>query len=41
LLKILAQELGKRLNKIAIEGHTDSKPHAEGSNYGNLGAFGG
>jgi outer membrane protein OmpA-like peptidoglycan-associated protein len=35
LLKILAQELGKLPNKIAIEGHTDSKPHAEGSNYGH------
>jgi chemotaxis protein MotB len=34
LLKTLAQELGKLPNKIAIEGHTDSKPHAEGSNYG-------
>lgn len=35
LLKMLAQELGKLPNKLAIEGHTDSKPYAEGSNYGN------
>jgi chemotaxis protein MotB len=31
----LAQELGKLPNKVAIEGHTDAKPYAEGSNYGN------
>ncbi|MFY9803984.1 MAG: flagellar motor protein MotB [Candidatus Acidiferrales bacterium] len=35
LLMVLAQELGKLPNKIAIEGHTDSKPYAKGSNYGN------
>jgi chemotaxis protein MotB len=35
LLQTLAQEFGKLPNKIAIEGHTDSKPYAEGSNYGN------
>jgi chemotaxis protein MotB len=35
LLVMLAQELGKLQNKLAIEGHTDSKPYAEGSNYGN------
>jgi len=35
LLIMLAQELGKLPNKLAIEGHTDSKPYAEGSNYGN------
>jgi chemotaxis protein MotB len=35
LLLTLAQEFGKLPNKIAIEGHTDSKPYAEGSNYGN------
>jgi chemotaxis protein MotB len=35
LLRVLAQELGKLPNKIAIEGHTDSKPYAKGSNYGN------
>ena len=31
----LAQELGKLPNKIAIEGHTDAKPYAQGRNYGN------
>jgi chemotaxis protein MotB len=35
LLIMLAQELGKLPNKLAIEGHTDSKPYAEESNYGN------
>jgi chemotaxis protein MotB len=35
LLILLAQELGKLPNKLAIEGHTDSKPYAEGRNYGN------
>ena len=35
LLELLAQELSKLPNKLAIEGHTDSKPYAEGSNYGN------
>jgi chemotaxis protein MotB len=35
LLILLGQELGKLPNKLAIEGHTDSKPYAEGSNYGN------
>lgn len=35
LLIMLAQELGKLPNKLAIEGHTDSKPYVEGSNYGN------
>ena len=35
LLVMLAQELGKLPNKLAIEGHTDSKPYSEGSNYGN------
>jgi len=34
-LKSLAEELGKIPNKIAIEGHTDSKSYAEGSNYTN------
>ncbi len=32
---ILAQELGKLPNKLALEGHTDSTPYAEGRNYGN------
>ncbi len=35
ILILLAQELGKVPNKMALEGHTDSKPYAEGSNYGN------
>jgi len=34
-LKTLAEELGKLPNKLAIEGHTDSKSYAEGSNYTN------
>jgi chemotaxis protein MotB len=32
---MLAQELGKLPNKISIEGHTDSKPFADGMAYGN------
>jgi chemotaxis protein MotB len=35
ILTLLAQELGGLPNKIALEGHTDSKPYAVGSNYGN------
>jgi chemotaxis protein MotB len=35
LLLALAQELGKLPNKLAFEGHTDSKPYAQGSNHGN------
>src|SRR5205807_6680587 len=35
LLKTLAEELGKLPNTLAMEGHTDSKPYAAGSNYGN------
>jgi chemotaxis protein MotB len=35
LLTTLAQELGKLPNKLALEGHTDSKPYAAGSDYGN------
>jgi chemotaxis protein MotB len=35
LLILLAQELSKLPNKLAIEGHTDSKPYAESRNYGN------
>jgi chemotaxis protein MotB len=31
----LAEELGKLPNQIVIEGHTDAKPYAQGSNYGN------
>ena len=32
---VLAQELGKLPNKLAVEGHTDAKPYAEGCNYSN------
>jgi len=35
LLGMLAQELGKLPNKISLEGHTDSKPFAAQTNYGN------
>jgi len=35
LIEVLAQELGKLPNKVVIEGHTDSKPYAEGAAYGN------
>ena len=35
LLDTLAEELGKLPNKLAFEGHTDSKPYTEGGNYGN------
>jgi chemotaxis protein MotB len=35
ILASLAKELGNLPNKSAIEGHTDSKPYAQGANYGN------
>jgi chemotaxis protein MotB len=35
LLVLLAQELSKLPNKLAIEGHTDSKPYAADAPYGN------
>jgi chemotaxis protein MotB len=35
LLELLAQELGKLPNKLAMEGHTDSKQYPPGSIYGN------
>src|SRR5712671_42935 len=35
LLTALAQDLGKLPNKLALEGHTDSKQYTEGSSYGN------
>lgn len=35
LLITLGQQLGSLPNKLAIEGHTDSKPYVEGSNFGN------
>ena len=35
LLTALAQDLGKLPNKLALEGHTDSKQYTEGGAYGN------
>jgi chemotaxis protein MotB len=35
LLSTLAEQLGKLPNKVSVEGHTDAKPYANGSNYGN------
>jgi chemotaxis protein MotB len=35
LLVLLAKELGKLPNKVAIEGHTDAKAYASNSNYTN------
>lgn len=35
ILVALSKELGTILNKIAIEGHTDSKPYAAKGNYSN------
>lgn len=35
LLSTLAKELRKLPNKLSVEGHTDAKPYAKGSNYGN------
>ena len=35
LLKTLAEELGKLPNKVAIEGHTDSRQYSQGGSYGN------
>src|SRR5271170_72225 len=35
LLVILSQELGKLPNKLAIEGHTDSKPYSANGRYSN------
>lgn len=35
IVEILAQELGKLPNKLALEGHTDSTAFADGRNYGN------
>ena len=32
---VLAQELGKLPNKLAIEGHTDATPYSKGRNYTN------
>lgn len=35
ILKTLAEELGKLPNKLAVEGHTDSKPYSTGATYTN------
>jgi chemotaxis protein MotB len=35
MLVALSQELGKLPNQISLEGHTDGKPFARDSNYGN------
>lgn len=35
LLTVLAEELSKLPNTIAMEGHTDSNPYSEGAKYGN------
>jgi chemotaxis protein MotB len=35
LLNTLAAELGRLPNKLAFEGHTDSKQYVEGGSYGN------
>jgi chemotaxis protein MotB len=35
LVKVLAQELGKLPNRIAIEGHSDSEPYPPGATYTN------
>jgi chemotaxis protein MotB len=35
LLSTIAEQLGKLPNKVSVEGHTDAKPYANGSNYGN------
>jgi chemotaxis protein MotB len=35
MLVALSQELGKLPNKLSLEGHTDGRPFARDSNYGN------
>jgi chemotaxis protein MotB len=35
VLQILAQQLGKLPNKVAIEGHTDSRPYPAGTGFSN------
>jgi chemotaxis protein MotB len=35
IVVVLAQELGKLPNRLAIEGHTDAKSYAKGRNYSN------
>jgi chemotaxis protein MotB len=35
IVVVLAQQLGKLPNKLTVEGHTDAKPYANSSAYGN------
>jgi chemotaxis protein MotB len=35
IVVVLAQQLGKLPNKLSVEGHTDAKPYANSSAYGN------
>jgi chemotaxis protein MotB len=35
IVVVLAQQLGKLPNKLSVEGHTDAKPYANTSAYGN------
>ena len=35
IVSTLAQQLGKLPNKISVEGHTDAKPYASDTGYGN------
>jgi len=35
IVVVLAQQLGKLPNKLTVEGHTDAKPYANTSTYGN------
>jgi chemotaxis protein MotB len=35
IISTLAKQLAKLPNQISVEGHTDAKPYADGSNYGN------
>jgi chemotaxis protein MotB len=35
IVVVLAQQLGKLPNKLTVEGHTDAKPYASSSSYGN------
>jgi chemotaxis protein MotB len=35
MLKMLASEVGKLPNRVLLEGHTDSRPYADGAGYSN------
>ena len=35
ILQIIAGELGKLENEVVVEGHTDRRPYAQGTRYGN------